>query len=290
MERLRGTTVPPVLPAVAAIVSVQFGSAFARGFFDETGPLGAAALRLLFGFAILLVVVRPRVRSWDRGTWLGVLALGVALAGMNALIYQAIARIPLGIAVTVEFLGPLLVALVQVRRMRDAVWALLAGAGVVLLGIEATGSLSIAGLGFAIAAAVCWAGYIVFSSRVSQRVDGVSGLAVAMTVSAIVVVPLGLPEALPAVVATPSLLAVFALIAVLTSALPYALEFLALKRMPTRVFGVLSSLGPAVSALAGLVVLGQALEAPQLVALVLVSVASVGVTLAARRPLEPALP
>ncbi|CAN5241277.1 DMT family transporter [soil metagenome] len=276
--------VPPPLLAVAAILSVQFGSAFARTFFGETGSLGAAALRLFFGCLILAAVVRPRVRSWERSTWLGVVALGLALAGMNGFIYLAIDHIPIGVAVTIEFLGPLTVAVVQTRRIADAAWAALALAGVLLLGFDPAGNLEWIGLVLAACAALFWAGYIVLSSRLGAHAVGVAPLSVAMVVAAIVVVPIGAHPALVAVGRHPLLLLFFVIVAVLTSVLPYALEFTALKRMPTRVFGILSSLGPAVAALAGLVVLRESLAVTQLIALALVTVASLGVSLTASAP------
>jgi inner membrane transporter RhtA len=279
---------PPAVLAVTAIFSVQFGSAFARTFFHETTAIGATALRLLFGSIILVVLVRPHVRSWRRKTWLTVIGLGLALAGMNSFIYLAIDHIPLGIAVTIEFLGPLAVSLVQTRRLADAAWAALALAGVVLLGLDATGTISWTGLGLAALAAVFWAGYIVTSSSLGSEAEGIAPLAVAMVVAAIVVVPFGVTPAISAVVEHPLVIAVFVLVAVLTSVLPYGLEFSALKRMPTRVFGVLSSLGPAVAALAGLLVGGEALAVQQLVALALVTSASIGVTIFGSRPAPPA--
>lgn len=274
--------VPAPVLAVAAIFSVQFGSAFARLHFAEVGPTGAATLRLAFAAVILLVVVRPRVRRWSRAQWLAAILLGLALAGMNSLIYLALARIPLGVAVTLEFMGPLVVALVQTRRWRDALWAVVALAGVVLLGSGASGSVVIGGVLLAFGAAAFWAGYILASSRVGRLIEGIDGLVVAVVVAALVVSPFGAGDAARAIRQDPGLVLVFVVVAVLTSALPYALEMIALRRLPTRVFGVLSSLGPAVAALAGLVVIHQALDAREIVALVLVSAASVGVTVTRR--------
>lgn len=279
--------VPAPLVAVAAMVSVQFGSALARTHFDAVGPLGAASLRLALGAAVLLLVFRPRVRGWSGRTWAGVVVLGLALAGMNSLIYLAIDQVPLGVAVTVEFTGPLAVALLQTRRWLDAAWALLAFAGVLLLGLDSSGDLPVAGVLLALAAGAFWAVYILANSALGKGDQPLQGLAVSMAVAAVVVVPWGAGAATGAVLADPLLLLVFLVVAVLTSALPYALENVALRRLSTRVFGVLASLGPAVAALAGAVVLAQVPGPRELVALLLVTVASVGVTTAARRARRP---
>jgi inner membrane transporter RhtA len=277
---------PPIVLVLTAIVSLQFSSSVARTFFDQTTPIGATWLRAVLGAAILLAIVRPRLREWDRQTWLGVLWLGLSLAGMNSLIYLAFSEIPMGVAVTAEFLGPIAVALAQTRRVVDATWALLALAGVVLLGLDAFGGrLEPIGIVYSLLAAVCWAGYILASARLGarSRERGLEPLAVALAIVAIAVAPFGAAPGVHAVVEAPWLLLVFLAIAALTSALPYSLEFSALRRMPSRTFGILSSLGPAVAALAGAVVLREALSAVQLVALALVVAASIGVTLA-RRP------
>jgi inner membrane transporter RhtA len=275
--------------AVLAIVSVQFGNALAGSLFSEVGPLGAAALRLGLAAVILLVAVRPQLRGWNRRTWVGVGMLGLGLAGMNLLIYQAIASIPIGVAVTIELLGPLAVAVAGTRRWRDLGWVVLAGAGVVALWLSGSGgdaraALPVVGVLAALGAAAFWALYIEASARLGPRARGIDALAMAMVVAAVIVVPLGGAPAASAVVVEPLLLLVFVGIAVMTSAVPYALEFIALKRMPTRVFGVLSSLGPAVAALAGLLVLGQTLGVLQLVAIAAVVIACAGAITAAQRP------
>lgn len=274
----RRPALDPVVLAVLAIISVQFGNALAGSLFAQVGPLGAAALRLLLAAVILLAVIRPRVRGWDRRTWLGVGMLGLGLGGMNALIYLAIDSIPIGVAVTIELLGPLGVAVAGTRRWRDLAWVGLAATGVALLGLDLDGSggLALVGVLAAAGAAVFWALYIVASARLGPRARGVDALAVAMIVAAVLVVPVGAAPAAQAVAAAPLVLLAFAGIAVMTSVVPYALEFIALKSMPTRVFGVLSSLGPAVAALAGLIVLGQGLSPLQLVAIAAVVAACVG--------------
>lgn len=286
-DATRPRPVSPVLLAVLAILSVQFGNALAGTLFAQAGPLGAAALRLALAATILLAVVRPRVAGWDRRTWVGVGMLGLGLGGMNALIYLAIDSIPIGVAVTIELLGPLAVAVAGTRRARDLLWVGLAAVGVLLLGLERSGGgLALVGVLAAAGAAVFWGLYIVASSRLGPRARGVDALAVAMVVAALLVVPLGAAPATTAVVDDPRLLLAFAGIAVMTSALPYALEFIALKTMPTRIFGVLSSLGPAVAALAGLVVLGQVLSGVQLLAIAAVIGASMGAVLSGRQPPE----
>lgn len=275
--------VPAPLLALAAMVSVQIGAAVAKTRFDDVGSVGAATLRLVIGAVVLALVVRPRVRRWTRAQWLGAVGLGLALGGMNVCIYVAFASIPIGVAVTIEFLGPLALSLVHTRRWRDVVWAVLALAGVVLLGVGPAAVTAVGGVVFAVLAAVCWAAYIVLNRHVGATIPGVDGLAVSMLVAMLVSLPFGLRSAVDGVVREPVLLGVFGIVAVLSSVLPYALEMAALRRMPTRVFGVLQSLGPAIAALAGLVVLHEQLAALEVVALVCVTAASVGVTLSGRR-------
>jgi len=274
--------VPAPFLVLGAIISVQFGSAVARTLFDDLGAAGITLLRLLLAAAVLLAVLRPRVRRWPGSSWRAALLLGAAMAGMNLVFYLALRTVPLGIAVTVEFIGPLLLALVQTRRWLDLLWALLAAAGVVLLGVEPGPGVALSGLGLALLAGLFWAGYIVASARVGQALPGADGLAVALAFAALLVLPFGLGD-LPAVVDHPHLLLAGAAVAILSSIVPYGLELSALRRIPTRVFGILMSLEPAVAALAGWLVLGQRLELRGAAALVLVSLASVGVTLGRRK-------
>lgn len=275
--------IPASLLAVAAIFSVQFGNAFVGSLFESVGPLGAAALRLGFAAVILIVLVRPRVRGWSARTWLGVVLLGIGMGGMNVFIYLAIAEIPLGLAVTIELMGPLAVAAAGIRRAVDAAWVLLALGGILLLGLDDTGTVTLRGALFAGVAAAFWALYILASARLSSRVRGIDGLVASVAVAAVVIVPLGAGQAMQGVRQDPGLLGAFAVLALMTSVIAYGLEFLALKRMSARVFGVLSSLGPAVAALAGLAVLHQQLDARQLLAILLVVAASAGVVASSRR-------
>jgi inner membrane transporter RhtA len=203
------------------------------------------------------------------------------MAGMNMIFYLALRTVPLGTAVTVEFLGPLLLALVQTRRLIDVVWALFAGAGVALLGTAAGGSAPIGGLALAFLAGLLWAGYILLSARLGGLVPGTGGLAVSLAVGALLVLPFGAPG-MSVLADRPELLIGGAAVALLASVLPFGLEINALRRIPTRVFGILMSLEPAVAAVAGLLVLGQHLGLVEILALVLVVLASAGVTLGRR--------
>ncbi|MGH8869049.1 MAG: EamA family transporter [Actinomycetes bacterium] len=254
----------------------------ATHLFDEVGPTGAVQLRLGLGALILLVLARPwRTRPSLAAAGAAVL-YGVTLAGMNTAFYEALDRLPLGVAVTVEFLGPLSVALAGSRRLLDVSWALMAAGGVGLLASRGDGTVSLAGLGFAALAGAFWAAYILASQRVGRLLPGTSGLALALPVAAALVAPLAIPAA-GADLLHPEVLAIGLAVALLSSVLPYSLELSALRRLPARVFGVLMSLEPAAAAVAGFVVLGQSLTRTQVVALGLVSAASIGVTASSPR-------
>lgn len=266
---------------LVGIASVQTGSAVARTLFDELGVVGTALLRLLLAAIFLVLILRPPVRSWVRAQWRAAALLGIAMAGMNTVFYLSLNSVPLGIAVTVEFLGPLLLAIVQTRRVMDFLWAILAGAGVLLLGFDTANNIPITGLLLAFLAGLFWAGYIVASSHVGKLLPGVDGLAIALAISAVLVLPFGASGA-SAVFTNPALLIGAAAVAFLSSVVPYGLEMVALRRLPTRVFGVLMSLEPAAAAIAGRIVLDQKLGRREIVALVMVSAASAGITLSRR--------
>ena len=279
--RSRAAAVPAPVLVLGSIASVQVGSAVARTVFDVTGPAGITLLRLLLSGLLLTAVVRPAVRSWSRAQWGAAALFGLTMGSMNLVFYLAIQEVPLGVAVTVEFIGPLTVALVQTRRAVDLLWVLLAGLGVALLGLKGDTSVPLSGLALALLAGMFWAGYILASARVGRVLPGIDGLAIALLVAAALALPFGAAGAVRAVQDGHALAIGFA-VALLSSVIPYGLELTALRTIPTRVFGVLMSLEPAAAALAGLVVLGQHLTSRQLVALVLVSLASVGVTLGSR--------
>lgn len=272
----------PSLVAAGA-VSVQFGAALATHLFDRVGPTGAVTLRVLFAAVVLAAVVRPSPALVSglaaRRADLGVLvAFGGVLGGMNLLFYEALARIPLGVAVTVEFIGPLAVTLGGSRRRLDLLWGVLAGAGVFLLagsGLVGGRRLDPVGVVFALGAGACWSGYILLSAQTGRRFVGSSGLALSMVVAAVCLLPVGIATAGLRLVA-PGVLAIGLVVAVLSSVLPYSFELAALRRLTPRAFGVLASLDPAFAALAGLVVLGQHLSGAELVALALVAAANAG--------------
>ncbi|MET0418766.1 MAG: EamA family transporter [Actinoplanes sp.] len=271
------------LLVLLAIASVQVGSAIAHTLFDDLGSAGVTLLRLAIAALILGIITRPKVRGWSAEAWRAAALLGVVMAGMNLLFYLALRTVPLGTAVTVEFLGPLLLAVVQTRRLLDLLWAALAAGGVLLLGLDAGGSAPLGGLLLAFLAGLCWAGYIVLSARLGGLVPGTGGLTVSLAVGALLVLPFGAAGA-SAVLDHPSLLIGGTAVALLSSVISYGLEINALRHIPTQVFGILMSLEPAAAAVAGFVVLRQRLGALEIIALVLVSAASAGVTLFRRTP------
>jgi inner membrane transporter RhtA len=267
--------VPPVVLVLGAISSVQVGAALAKTLFDEIGPGGTVFVRVAFAALLLAIVWRPRLGGHTRGDlWLA-LAFGFTLAGMNLAFYSALERIPLGVTVTLEFVGPLGVAVAGSRRALDLLWVALAAAGILLLSDFGATDLDGLGVGLALLAGCLWAAYIVLSARVGRVFPGGGGLALAMIVACVPLLPVGVAEA-GADLLVPWILVAGAAVAVLSSAVPYSLELEALRRMPAGVFGVLMSLEPAVAALAGFVVLGEGLAARELIAILLVVAASAG--------------
>ncbi|WP_413471359.1 EamA family transporter [Streptomyces noursei] len=267
---------------IGGIVSLQFGSSVAVLLFPRAGALGVVTLRLVVAALVLLVACRPKVRGYGRGDWATIVAFGVALAGMNSLFYQAIDRIPLGAAVTLEFLGPLILSVATSRRLLSVLWATLALGGVVLLGRAGFDGLSLVGAGCALAAGGLWAAYILLSARTGQRFPQADGLALAMTVAAVLSLPLGVASAGGALL-NPVTVGLGAAVALMSSVLPYTLELLALRKLPASGFAVMMSLEPAAAATAGFLVLGQALGWVELVAIGLVVVASAGAVLSGAR-------
>ncbi|MBZ6106021.1 EamA family transporter [Streptomyces olivaceus] len=265
----------PVGLVLAGGLSVQFGAALAVTLMPRAGALGVVTLRLAVAAVVMLLVCRPRLRGHSRADWGTVVVFGAAMAGMNGLFYQAVDRIPLGPAVTLEVIGPLALSVLASRRAVNLVWAGLALAGVFLLGGGGFDGLDPAGAAFALAAGAMWAAYIVFSARTGRRFPQADGLALAMGVGALLFLPLGIVES-GAELIDPVTLGLGAGVALLSSVLPYTLELLALRRLPAPTFAVLMSLEPAIAAGAGFLVLDQALSAAQSAAIALVVAASIG--------------
>jgi inner membrane transporter RhtA len=241
----------------------------------RAGALGVVTLRLLAAAVVLLVVCRPRLRGHSRTDWGTVVVFGLTLAAMNGLFYQAVDRISLGAAVTLEFLGPLALSVLASRRAVNTVWAALALAGVILLGGGDFGDLDPAGVAFALGAGAMWAAYIVFSARTGRRFPQADGLALAMAVGALAFLPLGIAESGTRLL-DPVTVGLGAAVALMSSVLPYTLELLALRTLPASAFAILMSLEPALAALAGFLILDQALSAVQALAVALVIAASMG--------------
>jgi inner membrane transporter RhtA len=260
---------------LAGGVSVQFGGALAVSLMPRAGALGVVTLRLLVSAVVLMVVCRPRLRGHSRADWITVVVFGVAMGAMNALFYQAVARIPLGPAVTLEVLGPLALSVLASRRVINLLWASLALAGVFLLGGGGFSSLDPVGVAYALGAGAMWAAYIIFSARTGRRFPQADGLALAMAVAAVLCLPLGIAES-GAKLTDPTTIALGAAVALLSSVLPYTLELLALRHLPASTFAILMSLEPALAAAAGFLILSQTLKPTEALAIALVIVASMG--------------
>ena len=280
MAGLRGVadTVPPTGFVLLSIVSVQIGAAVAKSLFVSLGPGGTVFLRIAFAALVLLILWRPRFSGYARGDYLTATIFGLTLVGMNFSIYQAFDRVPLGGAVTIEFVGPLGVAIAGSRRGLDFLWAFLAAAGILLLaplGVLGSADLDPLGVAFALLAGSFWAAYILLSARTGQRFPGNTGLVFALCVGTVVLLPVGVYSAGYELL-DPRLLLAGLGVALLSSAVPYSLELEALRKLPARVFGVLMSVEPAVAALAGFVILGEQLGIKSIAAILLVTVAAAG--------------
>ncbi len=270
------TRLSPIWLVVVGILSVQFGAGIAKSLFDEVAPTTIVWLRLVTSAIVLTLVARPVLRQRSRGDWLVVIGFGASLGLMNWAIYQSFARIPLGVAVTIEFVGPLSLAVLGSRRLRDLTWVVLAGLGVALLGFE-RGHLTFAGVGFALLAGAAWASYIMLSARTGQRWPGLDGLAVASVVATVLLSPLALQPGGDSLTEG-RLVALGAAIGLLSSVIPYSCEMVALRSLRPAVFSILMSLEPAAAALAGILVLREFLTPVQWVAMACFVAASVGAT------------
>jgi inner membrane transporter RhtA len=263
--------------------SVQFGAALARTLFDEAGPAGTVLVRVGVAAIVLALVWRPAFRGHTRDEWRLVAGFGLSLAVMNFFFYEALDRIPLGLAVTFEFVGPLGVAIAGSRRALDLLWVAFAAAGILLIASPGSSDLDALGVLYALIAGAAWAAYILLSARTGRAFPGGTGLALAMCVAAALLVPVGLADAGDALL-EPHVLLLGAVVAILSSVIPYSAEFEALRLMPEHVFGVLLSLEPAVAALAGYLVLDQGLGTRELTGIACVMAATAGAVAGTRAP------
>ena len=285
-------SLPPSSLLIFGMITVQLGAALAKDLFSSLGPAGVVFLRVGFAALTLLAIWRPwrhlraeRIAGAGRRDYLAVVAFGLILAVMNLTFYAALDRIPLGVTVTIEFIGPLSVAVAGSRRALDLLWVALAVGGILLLaplGVLGTVPLDPLGLLLALGAGACWAVYILLTARVGKAFPGGTGLSLAMTVGAVALLPVGIAGAGSALL-NPRLLLLGAGVGLLSSVIPYSLEMAALRRISTSAFGVLMSLEPAIAALVGWLVLREALEPRAIIALVLVTTAAIGATRMSKR-------
>jgi inner membrane transporter RhtA len=277
------STLLPIALLLAAMASVQAGASIAKTLFPVVGPVGMVAVRIALGTIVLCMIMRPWRARITADTWRPLAVYGVTLGVMNMFYYLALSRLPLGIAVAIEFTGPLAVAVFSSRRLIDFCWIVLAAAGLLLLlpvahigvGIDPLGAL------YALAAGACWALYIIYGQK-AGAVHGTQTVAIGSLISAVVVVPIGLLDRGHALFSSSVLLPGLA-VGVLSTALPYTLEMFALTRLPARTFGILMSIEPAFGALIGYVYLHEWLTAAQWAAIALVILASIGATASARQ-------
>jgi inner membrane transporter RhtA len=273
---------PPTSLVLLAIASAQLGSAIAKSLFQSLDPTGVVVLRLGFAAITLMLLWRPQIKASFRAHYRPLILFGLALAFMNISFYQAIARIPLGIAVTLEFIGPLGVAIANSRKWLDAVWVLLAAAGIILLAPIGEQAFDPVGIALALVSGGFWAAYILLSARVGQVLAGGTGLALSMAIGAMVLFPVGVATS-GAALLNPHVLLVGFGVALLSSAIPYSLELEALRSLPVQVFGVLLSLEPAAGALMGFLVLRETLNLRAMIALLFVTIAAAGASKFASR-------
>ncbi|MEW6420424.1 MAG: DMT family transporter [Deinococcota bacterium] len=291
VRRALPVSLPPIPALLLSMLSIQGGAAFAKTLFPTLGAPGTTALRVTLAAALLSLVFRPRLGALTASAWRAVLPYGVTLGLMNLTFYLSLTRLPLGLAVTLEFVGPLVLSLVLSRRLQDLLWVGLAALGIVLIAPQGGGEghLDLLGAGLALTAGAFWAGYILTGGAVGRRVPSVTGVVAGMLVAALITLPFGFASAGTALLAPPALLAGLA-VAILSSALPYSLEMVALRALPARVFGVLMSVEPAIAALSGLLFLHERLTALQWLAMLCVISASVGISLSGERPVGEAEP
>ena len=278
MPKSKSLSPPAPVLVIGAIASTQIGAALAKGLIQELGPIGTVFLRIGLAAVVLLMIQRPQLKGYTRANYFLLILFGLGLGAMNLCFYAAIERIPLGIAVTLEFIGPLGVATANSTRLLDRLWILIAAAGIVLLAPLEGSTLDPLGVVLALVAGGFWGAYILLSARVGRvfaKEGGLTLAASAMATAAVVLLPMGLLSTGMALVNL-KVLAVGLGVAMLSSAVPYSLELEALRKLPIGVFGVLMSLEPAIATLVGLILLGEKLEARAIIAVLLVTIAAIG--------------
>lgn len=280
--RVKSINIPPIPAVLMAIISVQSGAAIAKSLFPTIGAPGTASLRIGISAIILLAVYRPNLRKITLDQWKFVLPYGLCLGAMNLVFYFAIERIPIGLAVTLEFIGPLMVAVLGSKRIVDFLWVLLAAAGIILIAPWTTNGVDILGASLALLAGAFWAAYIVLGGKISAIMKGGDAVATGMLFAALLVVPFGIfGEGLNNL--TPQLLGMGIALALLSSAIPFTLEMKALGQLPARTFSILMSLEPAAASICAFIFLQEYLSFNEILAVAFVVTASAGSTITSRR-------
>ncbi len=269
--------IPPIPAVLLAIVSVQGGASIAKGIFPALGAASTAAIRIAFSAVILLLVNRPKFSAITKAQWKTVVPYGIVLGAMNTCFYLSLARIPLGLAVTLEFIGPLLLAVTGSKKPLDFLWVLLAACGIALIAPWSGNDIDLLGAALALLAGAFWAAYIVLGGKISKIMDGGQAVTIGMLVATAVVLPFGFIEG-GLMQLNPKLIGLGIALALLSSAIPYTLEMNALKHIPAKTFSILMSLEPAMAAFFGLVLLQEYLTIFEWSAIVLVVIASMGST------------
>jgi inner membrane transporter RhtA len=277
---------PPIPAILLSIISVQGGAVVAKGLFPVLGAGGTASVRIGLSALILVIAVRPNLGSLKAAQWRAVIPYGIALGAMNFLFYCALARVPMGLAVALEFIGPLGLAMAGSRRKLDILWVVLAGAGIALIAPWSGKDIDLLGATFALLAGGCWAIYILLSKRAGAQLPGQMAVSVGMLFGAIAVLPFGLMEGNLHLM-TPSILLMAIVLAIFSSVLPFSLEMQALRKMPARTFSILMSLEPAIAALAGWSLLGEHLKPEHWCAIACIVAASCGASFKVKQDLPP---
>lgn len=280
--KLKQINIPPLPAVLLAIISVQSGAAIAKGLFPAIGAAGTASLRIGISALILLAVYRPNLKKITSDQWKLVIPYGLSLGAMNLIFYLSIERIPIGLAVTLEFIGPLLVAVFGSKRIIDFFWVLLAAAGIVLIAPWSNNGLDILGVLFALLAGALWAAYIVLGGKISKIMKGGDAVTVGMLFASILIVPFGiLGNGLSNL--TPQLLGLGVALALLSSAIPFTLEMKALGQLPARTFSILMSLEPAAASICAFIFLQEYLTFNEILAVIFVVIASAGSTITSKK-------